>query len=689
MNATDKKRVVDAVEPELASRLGDVVVNYLSLTLPIFQGSVEDLFELCFPFLDGAMSEERARALCFELFRAFDKKSNTDAPEPVKLPAPVRIKDLFFREPAGPEVRAADYLPSETLFKRSGRRARIQGAQTGKSRDFVMSPSSFVVDRKRHAGSVRCDVFVENVQVSVAGNTLIENSSLHLIFGRKYGLVGRNGSGKSTLLRAISMREVGVPSHICIFHVEQEIAGDDVSIIDGVLSSDVEMQKLFQEEKEIQSGLAEAPAGSSLQVELDQRLSGVYQSLSEMQAYDAKAKASRILSGLGFDSRMQQLPSKQFSGGWRMRAALARALFCDPDFLLLDEPTNMLDLKSTIWLESYLKNWSKSVLIVSHDRQFLNNVATDIVHLKDRKLTYYSGNYESFQRVYNERYRTQVKQRENQEAQRAHIQRFIDRFRYNSKRSSLVQSRIKRLEKMEIIPEITEDPTLSFSFPECEALRSPIIQFHDVAFGYEQECAIFEQVSFSVDQDSRVALIGANGMGKSTLLSLITGHLEPSKGLLFKHARLKLAYFSQYHVENLNPDSTALNFFAELFPGYDSQFYRSWLGKYGVSRTMAVQKMDTLSGGQKSRVVFAYMAFQAPHLLVLDEPVNHLDLETVEALIHALNAYNGAIIVVSHDERVITHCCDEIWVVQDKTVKKWDGDFSSYKASILKDIDLD
>jgi ATP-binding cassette subfamily F protein 3 len=425
-----------------------------------------------------------------------------------------------------------------------------------------------------------------------------------------------------------------------------------------------------------------------MQRELDASLAKVYSRLSEIHADEAEANAAKILVGLGFDSDMQKRPTKEFSGGWRMRLSLARALFCNPDVLLLDEPTNMLDVRTVIWLENYLIKWDKTVLVVSHDRQFLDNVTTDIIHLVSQTLTAYPGNYESFQHTRSERLKNQARMREAQEAQRAHIQSFVDKFRYNAKRASLVQSRLKKLEKMDVIPEVLEDPTLFFTFPQCTALRPPIIQVQDVEFGYSPEKILFRDVNFSIDQESRIALVGANGMGKSTLLNLIAGDIEASKGFLFRHGRLKLARFSQHHVDTLDLEATCVEFIAKSFPGKDIQAYRAHLGRYGITGEMANQKIETLSGGQKSRVVFAYMAMQEPQIMILDEPVNHLDIETVDVLCQAINAYNGGVVLISHDERLITHCCDEVWIIANQRVTRWEGDFDSYKAQVLKEIEL-
>jgi ATP-binding cassette subfamily F protein 3 len=523
------------------------------------------------------------------------------------------------------------------------------------------------------------DIHFVNITISVGGKILIQNSNLSLNFGRKYGLVGKNGVGKTTLLRHISGRELPIPSHISVLHVEQEVIGDDTTVLQSVLSCDVERESLLQEERQI---LQEKGDKSDI------RLAQIYSKMAELEVDKAEPTAAAILAGLGFTPEMQKRPTKEFSGGWRMRISLARALFCDPDILLLDEPTNMLDVKAVVWLEHYLQRWPKTLLVVSHDREFLNEVATDIIHLNAKVLTSYKGNYESFVKARCERLQNQTKLREAQEIQKKHIQRFIDRFRYNAKRASLVQSRIKLLQKMEVIPDVIEDPTLSFSFPQPEALHPPLIQMIDVTFGYTAEKILFRNLNFNLDFNSRIALIGPNGMGKTTLLKIIAGDVKPIQGDVIHHSRLRLAKFSQHHVEQLDLTLSPVKWLEQFFPGHDQQYYRSHLGRYGLSADLALQKIEYLSGGQKSRLIFARIGMQNPHFMLLDEPVNHLDIETVDVLAQALNDYTGGFILVSHDERLINMCCDELWVVDNGQVQVWPGDFASYKQSCLKEFNF-
>jgi len=334
----------------------------------------------------------------------------------------------------------------------------------------------------------------------------------------------------------------------------------------------------------------------------------------------------------------------------------------------------------------YLKQWKNTLLVVSHDRDFLNEICTDIIHLENQKLTSYKGDYDSFEQTRSERLKNQQRAYDAQKAHRAHVQKFIDRFRYNAKRASLVQSRLKMLSKMEVLSAVVEDPSITFKFPEPDTLKPPIIQFTDVYFGYSEDKMVFSNLNFSLDMESRVSLVGSNGMGKSTLLGLISGELKEKKGYVFRNGRIRIAKFSQHHVDQLDLTITPVEFLAKEFPGKDSQTYRSQLGSYGISGSLALQKIETLSGGQKSRVVFAYLGMKKPHFLILDEPTNHLDIETVDILAMALNSFSGGIVLVSHDKRLIQLVCNELWVVEGGKVQVFDGDFGGYKAKILNEL---
>ncbi|NXF15215.1 ABCF3 protein, partial [Rhodinocichla rosea] len=531
------------------------------------------------------------------------------------------------------------------------------------------------------------DVRIENFDVSFGERVLLTGADLNLAFGRRYGLVGRNGLGKTTLLKMIASQSLRIPSHISILHVEQEVAGDDTPALQSVLECDTTRESLLREERDltakISSGRGEGTEGA--------RLSEIYAKLEEIEADKAPARASVILAGLGFNAKMQQQTTKEFSGGWRMRLALARALFArlpfpslltSVPFPLPSEPTNMLDVRAILWLESYLQTWQSTILVVSHDRNFLNAVATDIIHLHSQRLDMYRGDFENFIKIKEERLKNQQREYEAQQQYREHIQVFIDRFRYNANRASQVQSKLKLLEKLSW-------PSLSSScllrFPDgFEKFSPPILQLDEVDFYYEPSHYIFHSLSVSADLESRICVVGENGAGKSTMLKILMGELAPVRGIRHAHRNLKIGYFSQHHVDQLDLNISAVELLARKFPGKTEEEYRHQLGSYGISGELAVRPVASLSGGQKSRVAFAQMTMPCPNFYILDEPTNHLDMETIEALAKALNKFRGGIILVSHDERFIRLVCQELWVCENATVTRIEGGFDQYR-DILKE----
>ncbi|KAK0617275.1 P-loop containing nucleoside triphosphate hydrolase protein [Immersiella caudata] len=546
------------------------------------------------------------------------------------------------------------------------------------------------------------DIKVDNCDVSISGTRILADTTLTLSYGHRYGLVGNNGVGKSTLLRALSRRELPIPTHISILHVEQELTGDDTPAIQAVLDADVWRKVLLKEQAEITGKLADLEAqrvgladtsADAAKIDkdreaLDQRLGDIQGKLAEMESDKAESRAASILAGLGFSPERQQFATKTFSGGWRMRLALARALFCEPDLLLLDEPSNMLDVPSITFLSNYLQSYPSTVLVVSHDRAFLNEVATDIIHQHSQRLDYYRGaNFEAFYATKEERKKTAKREYENQMAQRAHLQAFIDKFRYNAAKSSEAQSRIKKLEKMPVLEPPEAEYSVHFKFPDVEKLSPPIVQMSGVTFGYTKDNILLRNVDLDVQLDSRIGIVGPNGAGKTTVLKLLIGKLQPTSGVISQHPRLRIGFFAQHHVDALDLNASAVGFMAKNYPGRTDEEYRRQLGAFGITGMTGLQKMELLSGGQKSRVAFACLALTNPHILVLDEPSNHLDIEAMDALSAALKEFQGGVLMVSHDVTMLQTVCTSLWVCDHGSVEKFPGDVQAYKKRIAAQAD--
>jgi ATP-binding cassette, subfamily F, member 3 len=523
---------------------------------------------------------------------------------------------------------------------------------------------------------------------------ILTDAECSLIYGRRYGLIGRNGVGKSTFLRHIASRQIpGIPGHISILHVEQEMSGDDQTALDAVLSADYRRACLLEE----QAILSER--STSLELDFtpqdEERLSAVHRRLIDLDADRATSRAAMILAGLGFSQNDQKRPTRTFSGGWRMRLSLAQALFAQPDLLLLDEPTNMLDFPAVVWLQEYLLQWPGTILVVSHDRLFLDAVCSDIVHLHAEQLVSYRGDYTQFVATRTERLKNQQREYETQLAYRQHLQAFVDRWRYNANRAPQAQSRLKILEKLPELKPVVIDAPILFRFPKLDTPPpSPLVQLDQVDFAYESTSntskIILKNVSFNLNTDGRVAIVGPNGAGKTTLLKLLTGQLDPTHGRASLNSRLRVAYFSQHHVDGLNDagqdpalSRTPLEWLALKYPGKLDEEYRRQLGSFGLSGPLALQSIETLSGGQKSRLVFAGLALNTPHLLILDEPTNHLDIDSIDALIEAIKVFNGAVIAVSHDKRFVDLIAKEIWVCANASVKQFEGSIHDYANSLL------
>ncbi|KAF8349868.1 P-loop containing nucleoside triphosphate hydrolase protein [Amanita rubescens] len=536
------------------------------------------------------------------------------------------------------------------------------------------------------------DIHLPSIDVNFGSNRILSGASLTMAYGRRYGLIGRNGVGKSTLLRHIAMREVPIPPHITILFVEQEIVGDDTKAIESVLKADVWRDHLLKEQASLDAKLAELESEDDdrrvqeAKEELSSRLAEVHARLADMEAESGPSRAAALLAGLGFDEADQQRPTKSFSGGWRMRLALARALFVKPALLLLDEPSNHIDLNALAWLEDYLQTWPGTLLVVSHDRAFLDAVATDIIHQHSGRLDYYKGNFTQFYSTKSERDRNLRREYEAQMEYRKHLQAFIDRWRYNANRAAQAQMKIKILEKLPDLQPPEQEETETFRFPDAEKIPTPLLQLSEVTFGYTPDKLILDRVNFDVSLDSRIAIVGANGAGKSTLIKLLTSELTPLSGQVNRNGRLRIGYFAQHHVDTLNPTMSPVQFLASKFPGKREEEYRAHLGNFQISGMTGLQMIGTLSGGQKSRVAFSVLSLQQPHVLLLDEPTNHLDIEGLDALMLVLQKWNGGVIIISHDERFITAVAKELWVCADKTVVQFKGDVQNYKNLIVNNV---
>lgn len=510
----------------------------------------------------------------------------------------------------------------------------------------------------------------------VEGRLLIDNATVALPAGHTVGFVGRNGTGKSTLLKLILgqiQAEAGsctVPRNARIGTVAQEAPSGSETLIEVVLEADRERASL----------LAEAETATD-----PNRIADIQMRLADIDAHSAPARAAAILAGLGFNDAAQNEPCSAFSGGWRMRVALAAALFAEPDVLLLDEPTNYLDLEGVIWLKNYIRTYRHTVLIVSHDRDLLNDAVSAILHLEQCKLTLYQGNYDTFDRIRREKQALQMKMKRKQDDARQHMQAFVDRFRYKASKAKQAQSRLKALEKMQPIADVIDDRVSPFLFPEpARPINPPLVRFEKAAVGYEEGKPILRNIDLRIDGDDRIALLGANGNGKSTFAKLLCGRLGVMDGHMRHHKKLNVAYFAQHQLDELNPGQTPYDHFVELMPEATEAQRRSKLGAYGFGAHLTHNKVETLSGGEKARLLFALAAFHGPNILVLDEPTNHLDVAAREALVHALNEYEGAVILISHDRHLIEASVDRLWLVDDSTVKAYDGDLDGYAQLVLE-----
>ncbi len=514
---------------------------------------------------------------------------------------------------------------------------------------------------------------LSDITYSVEGRTLIENADVVIPTGHKVGLVGRNGTGKTSLFRVIrgemvlDTGDIEMPKGWKIGGVSQEVPGNEVSLINTVLRADTEREAL----------LAEAETATDAG-----RIADIQTRLTDIDAWSAEARASSILKGLGFTDAEQKQPCSAFSGGWRMRVALAAVLFSEPDLLLLDEPTNYLDLEGALWLESYLVKYPHTVLIVSHDRELLNRSVGGILHLEDKNLTYYTGTYDQFARQRAEKRALMASQAKKQAEKRAHLQAFVDRFKAKASKAKQAQSRVKMLEKMETIRAPEDAARTVFTFPKPEELSPPIIATEGVGVGYDQTI-VLDRLNLRIDQDDRIALLGRNGEGKSTLSKLLSGRLDAAHGRMSQSNKLRIGFFAQHQVDELYVDESPLQHLRRERPDEQEAKLRARLAGFGLGADQAETEVGRLSGGQKARLSLLLATLPAPHLLILDEPTNHLDIESREALVEALTAYSGAVILVSHDMHLLSMVADRLWLVKDGRVNPYEEDLQAYRRMLL------
>jgi ATP-binding cassette subfamily F protein 3 len=518
-------------------------------------------------------------------------------------------------------------------------------------------------------------ITLNNLSARIAGRLLIDQANVALPAGIKAGLVGKNGAGKSTLFKIITgdmeseTGSVSIPKNARLGQVAQEAPATEEPLIDIVLQADKERTSL----------LAEAETASD-----PHRIAEIQMRLSDIQAHSAESRAASILAGLGFDHDAQRRPASSFSGGWRMRVALAAVLFAEPDLLLLDEPTNYLDLEGTLWLEDYIRRYPHTVLIISHDRDLLNTAVNAIVHLDQQKLTFYRGSYDQFERQRIEANELQTKAKVKNDAARKHLQAFIDRFKAKASKARQAQSRVKALERMGTVSSVIEDSVQGFKFPDPEKeAASPIIAIDGGTVGYTPGKPILQHLTLRIDTDDRIALLGSNGNGKSTFAKLISGRLDAATGSVQTAPGLKIGFFAQHQLDDLMPEHDPVEHVRQRMPGAPEAKVRGRVAQMGLATNKMNTLVKDLSGGEKARLLMGLAAFDAPNLLILDEPTNHLDIDSRNALIQALNEYTGAVILISHDRHLIEATADRLWLVKDGTVSNYDGDLEDYRNTIV------
>jgi len=587
---------------------------------------------------------------------------------------------------AAAEAAASATMAEEEMVGEYHHRRLMDEAMAKVSLTFTTNPKTVHPNGR--------DIKVEGLNVNLGPKELVKDATMSLNWGNRYSLIGANGSGKSILMTILGRRLVPIPESLDIYHVVSEVEPSDLGALEAVLAVDSVKKALEAEGEALTDALGTlAEEDEEAMEEMSERISDIYERLELLGADTAEARAASILHGLGFDPAMQAKACKDFSGGWRMRIALARALFLDPSVLLLDEPTNHLDMEAVVWLERYLAKREKILLMVSHSQDFLNAVTTHTIHFSEGKLATYSGNYDSFCQTRKEKEEHQMKRYQWEQDQIKAMKQYIAKFGHGSaKLAKQAQSKEKTLAKMQekgLTKAVGKDRFITMSWPDPGILPPPVLQILNVSFKYPKGEFLYKDLDFGLDLDSRVALVGPNGAGKTTLLKLICHELHPVEGQVKPHAHLRIAKYTQHFVDTLDLDRTPLDYFASLGPLKDEteQSLRQYLGKFAVTGDFQTTEMKYLSDGIKSRVVFAQMAVFKPHILMLDEPTNHLDIETIDSLADAINDFKGGVILVSHDMRLISQVAKEIWECDKRTITRFIGEISDYKAFLARRVE--
>jgi len=601
-----------------------------------------------------------------------------------------------------------------------------QGAMEAAKKAAVMESDEMVFDvsyeqpqMSEDALATTTDVKVQRLTIRAKGKLLLENTSLTIAAGRRYGLMGPNGKGKSTLMKMLAKRQIPVPANIDVMMVEQEVVGDDRTAIEAVMQADLELMQLKAEEEEITKLVSDASLDEKAKRYADgrpfdadkagERLNEIYEQMQLIGAASAEARASKILAGLGFTPDMQRRATQTFSGGWRMRISLARALYITPTLLLLDEPTNHLDLRAALWLEEYLCRYKKTLVVVSHNRDFLNTITTDIIHLHDLQLYQYKGNFEQFEEMYEQRRKQVNKDYEKYTKQLKAAKSAGDKNKAKDLEAKAKKDAQKKGSKkgarqgmdaaedvVTTAPRKWHDYTVSFAFPEPTELQPPLIQLTDVDFKYPgRDDFGLNNINLGIDMGSRVAVVGPNGGGKSTLMNLLSGDLEPVSGWGKRDPKLRIGRYNQHFVDALVMDDTPVSYLMSKFSGevegLNIEMVRMMLGRFGLSGHHHLQPILKLSGGQKARVVFTAICLSRPHILLLDEPTNHLDMESIDALGEAIEEFSGGVVIISHDARLLSTVCadeerSEVWIVEDGKLKFYKGTFEDYRDELIREI---